>query len=331
MTVAEEYARFGLAAPAGNEPKFYIDLVKFIIAQGLEIYLPKNKKTGSKSKWARVLTVAFNRLSLSTWYRAVFAGLSVVAEGNNLYRFGTQMWAIGHRSQKPFGTQALGPLPQRPVLELPEELQANDREEDGDDARGADGARRRYEISDDEDDARGAGAAFDPRDAISDDDDDARGVGAAFDPRYKISDHEDDAHGAGTAFDRRREISDDARGVCSGLDRRRRERSEDGHDAHGVGAGFDRCRTELKEAIHRATDESFAAVMDHFKTTVGAFHQQSRLAGHAKLEAILSNGDADAAEIFVQKFKPEMSRFQVDCDLHMLTLSEAKLAEVLKM
>ncbi|KAA8904260.1 hypothetical protein FN846DRAFT_890906 [Sphaerosporella brunnea] len=286
MTIAEEYAVFGLAAAEGNEPKFHIELVKFIIGQGWEIYHPKHKKTtGSKTMWARVLTVAFNRLSLSLWYRTVFAGLRVVAEGNNLYRFGSQMWTIGYRSQRHLGTRALQPLPQRPVLELPEELQANE-------DRGAD----RYALSDDEDDGRGAGAASDPRDALlSDDEDDGRGAGAASNPRDAIADDE--------------------------------------HNGREIGSGLDLRRTELNEAIRRATELNFANMMDHLKTAVGSFHEQSQLAGQAKLEKILSNRDADAeaAELFVQNYKDKMMTLKADCVINMLTWLECKLGGVLSM
>ncbi|KAA8892573.1 hypothetical protein FN846DRAFT_896733 [Sphaerosporella brunnea] len=448
MTVAEEYVRFGLAATAANEPKFHV-----------EIYHPK-KKTGSKGKWARPLTVAFNYLSLRTWYPTVFAGLPVVADGNNLYRFRTQMYAIGQRSQRHFGTRALRPLPQRPVLELPDELQANetDREEDVDDACRANGAcrrnepseddddacgvvgsgldrrrrelsddedgahgvgavfNRRYEISDDEDDAGGAGSGFDLRCyEISDDQDDTRGIGAEFDCRYEISDDEDDTRGVGcgfdcgrrgvggsaldrhrrgvdgsglgrggsgvggsgldrcrcecwengddaravgSAFDRRYEIlddEDDARGVgcgfdCGhrgvggsaldrhrrgvegcGLDRARLERSQDGNDARGLGAAFDCCRTKLEEAMNRASHLRFAGMMDNLKEIVGSFHDQCKLWGHAKLQEILSNKDADAAERLMQKFGDNMLAFQADFNLQMEVLLEDKLAYVSSM
>ncbi|KAA8896229.1 hypothetical protein FN846DRAFT_893452 [Sphaerosporella brunnea] len=67
---------------------------------------------------------------------------------NNRYRFGTQMWATGIRSQKHHGNQELRPLPYNPVLELPEELQAV---ETDDDERAGGG------ISQDEYDARRVG------------------------------------------------------------------------------------------------------------------------------------------------------------------------------
>ncbi|KAA8911936.1 hypothetical protein FN846DRAFT_904016 [Sphaerosporella brunnea] len=95
---------------------------------GWQIYHPK-KKTGSKSTWARVPTVSFNPLSLRSSHRIVFAGLHVVAKGNSLYQFGTQMWAIGHKRQRHFATLVLRPLPQRPVLELPEDNEANHQDE----------------------------------------------------------------------------------------------------------------------------------------------------------------------------------------------------------
>ncbi|KAA8912585.1 hypothetical protein FN846DRAFT_887149 [Sphaerosporella brunnea] len=253
MTVAEEYARYGLAAPGGNEEKFDVLLVKLVVAQGRGISHPKNK-TGSESLWASVLTVAFNHLSLNTWYRAVFAGLHVVAAGNKVYRFGTQMFATGLRSQKHFGTRPLRPLPQRPVLELPEELQANE-------DRGAD----RYALSDDEDDGRGAALLSDDEDdgrgaaLLSDDEDDGRGAALLSDDEDDgrgaalLSDDEDDGRGAALLSD----DEDDARGVVGA--RRRLELSEDGHDARGVpGAGFGR-RPDVAMPVSRTPTPTAAA------------------------------------------------------------------------
>ncbi|KAA8914148.1 hypothetical protein FN846DRAFT_902247 [Sphaerosporella brunnea] len=147
MTIAEEYAVFGLAPPEGNEPKFHIKLVIFIIGQGWEIYHPKHKKTtGSKTAWARVLTVAFNRLSLSTWYRTVDdddaraagAGFAAAERGVIIFHLGTtwdpaKVWSWEER-------EGWGPL------NTSEPLRCR--------------IRRRLGLSDDEDDGRGVGAAF---------------------------------------------------------------------------------------------------------------------------------------------------------------------------
>ncbi|KAA8894712.1 hypothetical protein FN846DRAFT_894830 [Sphaerosporella brunnea] len=337
MTIAEEYAVFGLAAPQGNEPKFHVELVIFITGQGWEIYHPKHKKTtGSKTAWARVLTVAFNRLSLSTWHRTVFAGLRVVADGNHLYRFGSQMWTMGNRSQRHFGVRAIQPLPQRPVLDLPEEPQANE-------DRGAD----LYALSDDEDEDGGAGAGFDPRDELlSDDEDDGRGAALLSDDEDDglgaalLSDDEDDGLGAALLSDDEDDgsgaalVSDDeddednGRGIVSGLDVRRTELNEALRRAELNEALR---RTELNEAIRRATELNLADVMDLLKTAISSFHEHSQLAGQAKLTEILSNrdADADAAELFVKNYQDKMMKFKADCVINTLSLLEGRVKVVL--
>ncbi|KAA8896228.1 hypothetical protein FN846DRAFT_910894 [Sphaerosporella brunnea] len=138
MNSAKEHGDFSLIPPHKLEQKFHVLLVTFL--------------------WARVLTVAYNALSLNYWYRDVFAGLRVVAAPSDLYRFGMQMWATGMRSQKHHDNQELRPMLSDQLLELPEELKADKTADDQRPNREANSLRAGLEISENDDDAGGVSA-----------------------------------------------------------------------------------------------------------------------------------------------------------------------------
>ncbi|KAA8902288.1 hypothetical protein FN846DRAFT_908578 [Sphaerosporella brunnea] len=288
MTIADEYRQYGLAAP------------------GREIY-HLHKETGSASRWARVLTVAFNSLSLNTRYRDVFVGLYVAAARNIHYRFGTQMWATCIRRQKHFGNWKRRPLPHDPVLELPQELEADetddderpDREKDDHDACGVGGARRRHELSEDDHDARGVGGACRRYERSG-----TTGVMVII------------LNSAVVAMNFWKMIM--TPWICgAGFGRRRHELSQDEDDARGVGGAVTlRDYRELEEEIQWATQKRIDDMMHRLKGIVTTFHEQANLTVCARLEEMLTN---------------TASRDGAECEVQLANALEAKLALLVSM
>ncbi|KAA8894812.1 hypothetical protein FN846DRAFT_998813, partial [Sphaerosporella brunnea] len=79
---------------------------------------------------------------------------------------------------------------------------------------------------------------------------------------------------------------------------------------------------------------SFEGMMHRLKNIVASFHDHTKLAICARLEAILTNPafrDEDAAEIFVEKSEVKVVKFQAYCELQLANSLEVKLALLLSM
>ncbi|KAA8898297.1 hypothetical protein FN846DRAFT_910121 [Sphaerosporella brunnea] len=251
---AKDSAEFGFVPPGRNKRKFHAELIEFI--------------------WARVLTVALHALSLSVWYRNVFAGFRVVAANNNLYRFRNVMWANGVRGHSIVGAKEPHPLPDDPVVEVPQDFDA----QGGDDDPGAGLVRpdRQADVPRAGLDARSYGADHGA-------DVPHAGLGAGF-PRAGLGADVPRA-GLGDRFPGADPGADVPRaGLGAGFARRGFGVPEDDDDAPGVGGAVTlRDYLALKAESEQAKQDRIDQMMMRLKTIVTDFNEQANIALCARL------------------------------------------------